>query len=388
MVIGMNNVVITIARQYGSGGRTIGEMLAKKLNVHYYDKELMKLASDDSGINEALFVNADEKVKNTSLFHIARKEYHGELIPPESDDFTSTDNLFNYQAKIIRDLAKEESCVIIGRCADYVLKDYPNVLSVFIHAPKEYCLEGAAKKHSMSPKELERFINKTDKHRAEYYKYHTGREWTDARNYDLCLDSSKLGYERCVDEIISYLKVRFPANYMYNIVKNSLQQITLQAVLLSVKAEYTEHSAKDLAVIDDDGIHGVVLRLETDMSLLLVECLDRSGIINQSYDNLAVMCCVLSMYEDTVAVKNTGIDHGFSTNIQNEGFSLGNYIGGNGEVVLNILLSEDRLSGSNIADDREAYHLGTYHLETVITDLNGTGLGRVSADVAVLLQSL
>ena len=196
MVIGMNNVVITIARQYGSGGRTIGEMLAKKLNVHYYDKELMKLASDDSGINEALFVNADEKVKNTSLFHIAKKEYHGELIPPESDDFTSTDNLFNYQAKIIRDLAKEQSCVIIGRCADYVLKDYPNVLSVFIHAPKE----------------LERFINKTDKHRAEYYKYHTGREWTDARNYDLCLDSSKLGYERCVDEIISYMKVRFPEN--------------------------------------------------------------------------------------------------------------------------------------------------------------------------------
>ena len=84
MVIGMNNVVITIARQYGSGGRTIGEMLAKKLNVHYYDKELMKLASDDSGINEALFVNADEKVKNTSLFHIARKEYHGELIPPDT----------------------------------------------------------------------------------------------------------------------------------------------------------------------------------------------------------------------------------------------------------------------------------------------------------------
>ena len=184
MVIEMNNVVITIARQYGSGGRTIGEMLAKKLNVHYYDKELMKLASDDSGINEALFVNADEKVKSTKLF--------------------------NYQAKIIRDLAKEESCVIIGRCADYVLKDYPNVLSVFIHAPKEYCLEGAARKHSMSPKELERFVTKTDKHRAEYYKYHTGREWTDARNYDLCLDSSKLGYERCVDEIISYMKVRFP----------------------------------------------------------------------------------------------------------------------------------------------------------------------------------
>ena len=159
-------------------------------------------------------------------------------------------------------------------------------------------------------------------------------------------------------------------------------------IKLFVESEHAEHSAKDLAVIDDDGIHGVILRLETDMSLFLIEGLNCSGIIDQSYDNLAVMCCVLGMYEDTVAVKNTGIDHGFSTNIQNEGFSLGNYIGGNGEVVLNILLSEDWLSGSNIADDREAYHLGTYHLETVITDLNGTGLGRVSADVAVLLQSL
>ena len=132
----MKNVVITIARQYGSGGRTIGEMLAKKLNIHYYDKDLMKLASDDSGINEALFVNADEKIKSSRLFHIAKSAYNGELIPPESDDFTSTDNLFNYQAKIIRELAQEEPCVIIGRCADYVLKDCPNGLSVFIHAPK------------------------------------------------------------------------------------------------------------------------------------------------------------------------------------------------------------------------------------------------------------
>ena len=208
----MEKVIVTIARQYGSGGKTIGTMLAEDLGIKAYSREILRLASEESGINEALFNKADERLKSTSLFGIMKREYKGELIPPESDDFTSTDNLFNYQAKIIRDLAKEESCVIIGRCADYVLKDYPNVLSVFIHAPKEYCLEGAAKKHSMSPKELERFINKTDKHRAEYYKYHTGREWTDARNYDLCLDSSKLGYERCVDEIISYMKVRFPEN--------------------------------------------------------------------------------------------------------------------------------------------------------------------------------
>ncbi len=203
------NIVITIARQYGSGGKTIGEMLSERLKIHYYDKELMKLASDESGINEALFIEADERVKSTNLFKIAQNVYQGELIPPESDDFTSNDNLFNYQAKIIRGLAETESCVIMGRCADFILKEYDNVLSVFIHGPRDFCMEQAAKKHSMSEKELEKFIIKTDKRRADYYKYHTGLEWTDARNYDLCLDSSKLGFERCVEEIIAYMKVRF-----------------------------------------------------------------------------------------------------------------------------------------------------------------------------------
>ena len=205
----MDKCVITIARQYGSGGRTVGEMLAKDLGIHYYDKELMKLASDDSGINEALFVKADEKVKSTLLFRAARNAYNGELIPPESDDFVSNDNLFNYQAKIIKQLAEEESCVIIGRCADYILKDYENVFSVFVHATRDFCIEQDSKKHSMTTREIEKFIIKTDKRRADYYKYHTGREWTDARNYDLCLDSSKLGFERCVEEIKAYMRVRF-----------------------------------------------------------------------------------------------------------------------------------------------------------------------------------
>lgn len=202
-------VVITIARQYGSGGRTIGEMLAKEMNIAYYDKDLLKLASEESGINERLFVNADEKIKMTNLFRVIKNVYSGQLIPPDHDEFVSDDNLFNYQAKVIKDLAAEESCVIIGRCADFVLKDFTNVLSVFIHAPMEYCIEQAAKKKSLPLKDLEKFIIKTDKLKADYYKYHTGREWTDARNYDLCLDSSKLGFERCVEEIKKYIDVRF-----------------------------------------------------------------------------------------------------------------------------------------------------------------------------------
>ncbi len=205
----MEKVVITIARQYGSGGRTIGQMLSEELGIHYYDKELLKIASEESGINERLFVGADEKLKNSLLMRISKKVYQGQLISPESDEFTSAENLFNYQAKVIKQLAEEESCIIIGRCADYVLRDYDNVLSVFVHAPEAYCIEQAKRKLSMPDREIKKYIQKTDKERADYYKHYTGREWTDARNYDLCLDSSKLGMERCIEEIKAYMKVRF-----------------------------------------------------------------------------------------------------------------------------------------------------------------------------------
>ena len=201
------NIVITIARQYGSGGRTIAQMLSERLGIHYYDKELLKLASEDSGINEDLFRNADEHVKTTQLFKIAHSVYKGELIPPESDDFTSMENLFNYQAKIIRELAGKESCVIIGRCSNYILKDYPNVLRVFIHADWDFRMEKAAEKLSMSQKEIEKFLQKDDKRKDEYYRRFTGEEWKDATQYDLCLDSSKLGYEKCIEEIENQLKL-------------------------------------------------------------------------------------------------------------------------------------------------------------------------------------
>lgn len=201
--------VITIARGYGSGGRTIGKMLSEDLGIPYYDRELLRLASDDSGINEQLFAKADEKLKKSLLFRVAKNIYKGELIPPDSDDFVSNDNLFNYQAKIIKELANTESCIIIGRCADFVLKDYDNVIKVFVHAPLKDCIKTLKDMTGKPEKEIEKQIYSIDKHRAEYYKYYTGRNWDDAKNYDLCLNSSQLGFEKCVEIVKSYMDIRF-----------------------------------------------------------------------------------------------------------------------------------------------------------------------------------
>lgn len=206
----MKNVIVTIARQYGSGGKTIGHMFAEKNGIPVHERDILRLAADDSGINEVLFGEVDERLKNGSLFGITKKIYTiGALIPPSSPEFTSPQNLFNYQAKVIRELADQGPRVFIGRCADFILADKPNVVSVFVHAPKEYCLEQARERTSASVGDLGKFIEKTDKFRGDYYKYHTGREWSDARNYDLCLDSSKLGFEGCVEAIEKYIEVRF-----------------------------------------------------------------------------------------------------------------------------------------------------------------------------------
>ena len=203
----MEHFIITIARTYGSGGRTMGKMLAKELGIKYYDRELLRLASDESGINEALFGKADEKLKNSSLFRIAKKVYNGEVIPPDSDDFVSNDNLFNYQAKVIKQLADEESCVIIGRCADHILRDYKNAIRIFCYAPLEDCVEREKSLTSLPEKEILKKIQKIDRHRAEYYNYYTGHEWDDAKNYDMCINTASLSYEEIVTIVTSYIDV-------------------------------------------------------------------------------------------------------------------------------------------------------------------------------------
>lgn len=200
----MANLVITIARGFGSGGRTIGKLLAKKFDIDCYDGELIQLASEESGINIDLFGKADERVK-TNLFKRYKRSYGEWVIPPNSDKFVSDDNLFNYQAKIIRDLADKHSCVIIGRCADYILKDRENVVRLFFYADKNACIKTVSNLYGMSDNEAEKHIEDIDKARSAYCKYYTGNDWDDCSNYDLCLNTSKLSFEEATEIVYNYI---------------------------------------------------------------------------------------------------------------------------------------------------------------------------------------
>lgn len=195
--------VITIARSYGSGGKTLGKLLADKMGINCYDREIIRMASDTSGINEELFGRVDEKLKKSPLFGIVRSNpYKGDgVIPPESSNFVSDDNLFNYQAQVIKELAEKESCVIIGRCADYVLKDNPNVIRLYLYAPLEDCVKRVMAQNSITEKETIKKIETIDKYRSDYYKYYTGKEWNDARNYDFCLNTTSMSYEKLIQVV-------------------------------------------------------------------------------------------------------------------------------------------------------------------------------------------
>lgn len=205
----MSDYVIAITRGFGSGGRTVGKMLSNELDIPYYDNEIIKLASEESGINEKLFGQVDEKLKN-SLFKLGRSGvYKGKLIPPDSSEFVSDDNLFNYQAEIIKTLADKGPCIIVGRCADFVLGDRKDVVKLFVFADQSNCVRNVVEMYGVSEKEAGKMIAVTDKRRSEYYKYYTGQDWDNARNYDLCLNSADLGYDKCVRVVKDYIKIRF-----------------------------------------------------------------------------------------------------------------------------------------------------------------------------------
>ena len=212
--------IITIGRQYGSGGHEIGQKLAKELGIKCYDKELLDRAAKESGICQELFEHHDERPTNSFLYSLVMDTYSmsGYTSAPFVD-MPLNHKVFLAQFEAIKKLASEESCVIVGRCADYALAGDPDCVSVFIHADMDFRLKrikADSDKEFKDDNKVIDFINKTDKKRANYYNYYSSKKWGDARSYDFCLDSSILGIDKTVDMIIEYLKIRYPEDKNIN----------------------------------------------------------------------------------------------------------------------------------------------------------------------------
>ena len=199
------NFVISIGREFGSGGKYIGQELAKRLNIKCYDNELLAKVSENYNIDIKMLEKVDEKQKTSYWYGFATNyafNKDGEVTPISAED-----NLFLKQAKVIEDLYNQESCVIIGRCSDFILKDKPNVMSVFIYASDmDFKLDRKKDLEKINVKEARKKIEKTDKQRAEYYKRFTSQTWGDKNNYEICIDTSKVGVDKTIDLLEGYVK--------------------------------------------------------------------------------------------------------------------------------------------------------------------------------------
>ena len=196
-----NKIILTIGRQFASGGREIGKKLAKALNIAYYDKELMTLAAKESGLCEDCFEKADERASSGLSYAFSMGYSYMGLFTPYAD-VLSNDRLFLYQSEAIRKLAEESSCVIVGRCADYILRDNPNCLSLFIHNTKENRIQRIIETQNLTVEQAKDLMTKTDKSRASYYNYYTNKEWGVASSYNIFIDVSVLG----IDESVEFIK--------------------------------------------------------------------------------------------------------------------------------------------------------------------------------------
>jgi cytidylate kinase len=204
----MDNIVISIGRQFGSGGGEIGKKLANELNIAYYDKELLAIAAQESGLCPEIFEKADEQ-ESSGLSYAFSLGFSplGMYIP--YDDILSNEKLFLLQSETIRNLAAKESCVIIGRCSDYILRDNPNCLSFFIHNTFDNRVKHVMERENMSEIRAKELIAKVDKSRAAYYNYYTNKLWGSASSYNFSLDVSILGIEGTVAFLKDFITRKF-----------------------------------------------------------------------------------------------------------------------------------------------------------------------------------
>lgn len=203
------NIIINVGRQLGSGGHDIGRMLALDFAAKYYDRELLNLAAKESGFSEKIFEQNDEKKGFfRGLFNMGSPHVNSGSLYKSN---FSQESLFQFQSDAIRKAAKEGSCVFVGRCADYVLRDFPNVVNIFITASMEYRVEQIMNKQHLNEEAARAFIEKRENQRAEYYNYYTGKKWGHAASYDLCIDSSILELVETEKIIAEFIRKKFKA---------------------------------------------------------------------------------------------------------------------------------------------------------------------------------
>ncbi|MDP4118749.1 MAG: cytidylate kinase-like family protein [Bacillota bacterium] len=193
------NQIITIGRQFGSGGRIIAKELAERLDIKYYDKELITVAAKESGISPEVFEKVDEEAANSLLYSMVIGMYTSASRMMNYSDVSINDKIFRIQTETIEKIAVEGPCVIVGRCADYILRDNPHCIKVFIYSDVESRVNRAVNEYKIESKNMKEFILRCDKKRANYYNFYTGKKWGATCNYNICLDSGAIGIDGCVD---------------------------------------------------------------------------------------------------------------------------------------------------------------------------------------------
>ena len=198
------NKIITLSRQFGSGGAEIGRKLADSLGIPCYDKHVIQQAAEKSGISKEHFERADEKRTNSFLFSLAAAHYGGSASPVQLEDIITDDRLFIYTAQAIKEMAKQP-CLIVGRCADDILRDEENLIRIFVYADTDVRVKRICELYDLSEKAAATLIKKTDKKRANYYNFYTSHTWGEAANYDICINSARLGIDGTVDSLRAFI---------------------------------------------------------------------------------------------------------------------------------------------------------------------------------------
>lgn len=206
----MDNLVITVARGFGSGGKRIASAAAKELGIHCYENRILTLASQLSGLDEELFVEVNEKLRGKKHLASFLRGLPNTSPPKVEEKFISDEKLFEFQKKIINQLSENEDCVIVGKCADWVLKEHKQLVSIYIEAPWDYCISNIQKRMQVDSATARRAIEQTDKYRADYYQNYTGKDWKNPLNYDLTINSDRVGFDRAVQLIVDYTHIKYP----------------------------------------------------------------------------------------------------------------------------------------------------------------------------------